>query len=720
MSTNIRRKALLVIGANKNPFAEVEFPTTKCVNEIFGKYCFGENVQRERLSPKVFKSLQETIRQGKTLDSGIADEVAAAMLKWALELGVTHFTHWFQPMTGSTAEKHDCFIEPRGDGLPIAKFRGGELIRGEPDASSFPSGGLRATFEARGYTAWDPTSPAFVLKHDNGATLVIPTIFVSWTGEALDKKTPLLRSGAALQEQALRILRLFGNKTANRIESTMGAEQEYFLVDRRLAALRPDLLVTGRTLFGAKPPRGQELEDNYFGAIPERVLKFMTDVEKELLDLGVPIKTRHNEVAPGQFELAPMFETANLATDHQMLIMRTLKSVAARHGFLCVLHEKPFAGVNGSGKHNNWSLGTDEGENLLEPGDTPGENAQFLVFCTAVLRAVHKYGHLLRMSVCGAGNDHRLGANEAPPAIISVFLGGALDEVYAQLAAGSLTPGSKAAPLEIGVTLLPPISRHSGDRNRTSPFAFTGNKFEFRAVGSSQNPAGSTTVINTIVAESLDYMATKLEAAVAKGEDFKAAVRNLVIETVKEHKDIIFSGDCYSQAWKEEAAKRGLPNLVSTVDCLPHINSKESIALFSKYKVYSDVELNSRFEIIGDNYITIINIESSTAVEVASTLILPAAFRYKESLQKTATTSPQKGLLDKLDGQIDALIISLETLRAKKAGFPDGETQERANYCRDKILPAMLELRKAVDALEETVDDDLWPLPTYTEMLFAY
>ena len=719
MSANIRRDALIAIGAERRQISDSEIPTIENINEIYGKYCFGENVQRERLSPKVFRSLQETIRQGKRLDPNIADDVAQAMYQWAVELGATHFSHWFQPMTGSTAEKHDCFVMPRGDGLSIGKFSGGELILGEPDASSFPSGGLRATFEARGYTAWDPTSPAFVLKHRNGATLIIPSMFVSWTGDALDKKTPLLRSVTAVQEHALRILRLFGNITAKRVDATMGAEQEYFLIDRRLAVLRPDILITGRTLFGAKPPRGQELEDNYFGAIPGRVLAVMTEIERELLLLGVPVKTRHNETAPAQFELAPMFESANLATDHQMLIMRTLKNVAARHGFMCLMHEKPFAGVNGSGKHNNWSLATDEGENLLDPGDTPGENAQFLIFCTAVIRAVHKYGHLLRMSVCGAGNDRRLGANEAPPAIISIFLGGALDEVYTQLADGNFTPGNRATPLEIGITSLPPISRHSGDRNRTSPFAFTGNKFEFRAVGASQNPAGSTTVINTIVAESLDYMATKLENAVTQGHDFQMAVQNLIVETVKEHKDIIFSGDCYSQAWRDEAARRGLPNLAGTADCLPHIDSEEALALFNKYKVYTPTELHSRFEIIGENYISIVRIEAASTYEVAGTMILPTAFRYKESLLKTATTKMQKTILEKLDSEIDALIVSLETLREKQNGFPAGKTQAKADYCRDEILPAMLRVREAVDALEELVDDDLWPLPTYTELLFS-
>ena len=719
MSTNIRRNALVAIGAERRQVADSEIPAIEDIHDIFGRYCFGENVQRERLAPKIFQSLQETIREGKCLDPNIADDVAQAMYQWAVELGATHFTHWFQPMTGSTAEKHDCFVVPHGNGLSIGKFSGNELILGEPDASSLPSGGLRATFEARGYTAWDPTSPAFVRKHRNGATLVIPSMFVSWTGDALDMKTPLLRSNAAIQEHALRILRLFGNRTAKRVDATMGAEQEYFLIDRRLAVLRPDIMVTGRTLFGAKPPRGQELEDNYFGAIPGRVLAFMTEVERELLQLGVPIKTRHNETAPSQFELAPVFETVNLATDHQMLTMRTLKIVAARHGFLCLMHEKPFAGVNGNAKHNNWSLITDEGENLLEPGDTPGENAKFLVFCTAVIRAVHKFGHLLRMSVYGAGNDHRLGFLEAPPAIISVFLGGSLDEVFARLAEGRFTPGSKAAPLEIGVTSLPPISRHSGDRNRTSPFAFTGNKFEFRAVGASQNPASSTTVINTIVAESLDYMATKLEVAVAHGNDFHTSVQNLIVETVREHKDIIYSGDCYSKAWRDESERRGLSNLASTAECLPHIDSQESIALFTQYKVFSANELHSRFEIIGENYNSIIRIEAATTLEVATTMILPAAFRYKDSLLSTATTLIQKTILTKLDAQIDALITALDVLREKLAHFPRQGTQLRAYYCRDELLPAIKEVRHTVDTLEELVDDDLWPLPTYTELLFS-
>jgi glutamine synthetase len=718
MSTNIRRNALVAIGAERRQIADSEIPAIEDIHEIYGRYCFGENVQRERLAPEIFQSLQETIREGKRLDPNIADDVAAAMYQWAIGLGATHFTHWFQPMTGSTAEKHDCFVMPRGNGQSIGKFSGSELILGEPDASSFPSGGLRATFEARGYTAWDPTSPAFVRKHRNGATLVVPSMFVSWTGDALDMKTPLLRSVAAVQKHALRILRLFGNRTAKRVDATMGAEQEYFLIDRRLAVLRPDIMVAGRTLFGAKPPRGQELEDNYFGAIPGRALAFMTEVERELLQLGVPIKTRHNETAPSQFELAPMFETVNLATDHQMLTMRTLKNVAARHGFLCLMHEKPFAGVNGSGKHNNWSLVTDEGENLLEPGDTPGENAKFLVFCTAVIRAVHKYGHLLRTSVCGAGNDHRLGFHEAPPAIISMFFGGALDEVFAQLAEGNFTPGNRAAPLEIGVTSLPAIDRHSSDRNRTSPFAFTGNKFEFRAVGSSQNPATSTTIINTIVAESLDFMATKLETVTHK-KDFHTSVQNLIVETVREHKDIIFSGDCYSRAWRSEAKRRGLSNLPSTAECLPHIDSAEAVTLFGKYKVFSANELHSRFEIIGENYNSIIRIEAATTLEVATTMILPTAFRYKESLLKTTTTPVQKTILTKLDGQIDVLIIALDALREKLTKFPTNGTQNRAYYCRDEMLPAIGEVRNAVDTLEELVDDNLWPLPTYTELLFS-
>ncbi|MDR1962359.1 MAG: glutamine synthetase III [Planctomycetaceae bacterium] len=716
---NVRRKTLVTVAADPNSAASPFANKTADLKSLFGKHCFDEKVQRERLPEKVFESLQETIQSSKQLDPGIAETVAKAMLAWAAEHGATHFTHWFQPMTGSTAEKHDCFVVPTGTGEAIAKFSGSELIRGEPDASSFPSGGLRATFEARGYTAWDPSSPAFIFRHKNGSTLVIPTYFVSWTGEALDMRTPLLRSMAALEQQSLRVLKLFNNKTAKRVYPTVGAEQEYFLIDRRLAALRPDLLVTGRTLFGAKPPKGQELEDNYFGSIPERVIGFMTELEYELVLLGIPVRTRHNEVAPAQFELAPFFEAANLATDHQMLIMQLLRNVATRHGFLCLLHEKPFAGINGSGKHNNWSMMTDDGENLLDPGDTPHENAQFLFFTTAVLRAVHKHGDLLRMSVSGANNDHRLGANEAPPAIMSIFLGSALEEVFHQLAAGTATSSKKMAPIEIGVSTLPPLKRHSEDRNRTSPFAFTGNKFEFRAVGSSQNVAQSTTVLNTIVAESLDVLATELEAALKTKKDFNAAVQEIVSKTIKEHQAVLFNGNCYSEEWKQEAKKRGLPNLVTTAECLPLINGKKATELFGKYKIFSKTEADSRHEIYAENYVKTIHIEANAAIEVAGTMILPAVLHYKTILAQAATTKLQKEVLQELDTLIDALIEQLRKLKKVVADLPEGEAQKTAEYCCGTVIPAMQLLRETVDALEESVDDGLWPLPTYTELLFS-
>ena len=715
---NVRRNTLVTIASDR--YDTCAFPDkTTDLKSLFGNHCFHEGIQQDRLPVEVFESLQETIRSSRPLDPGIADVVAKAMHEWAVEHGATHFTHWFQPMTSSTAEKHDSFVMPISGGRSIARFSGSELIRGEPDASSFPSGGLRATFEARGYTAWDPTSPAFVFRHLNGATLVIPTLFISWTGEALDMRTPLLRSMASLETQAMRILRLFGNTKANRVFATTGVEQEYFLIDRRLAALRPDILVTGRTLFGAKPPKGQELDDNYFGAIPERVLGFMTELEYELILLGIPIKTRHNEAAPAQFELVPTFETAHLAADHQMLVMQLLRSIATRHGFHCLLHEKPFEGINGSGKHNNWSMMTDVGENLLEPGDTPGENAQFLVFCTAVIRAVHRYGQLLRLSVSGAGNDHRLGAHEAPPAIMSIFLGGALGDVFEQLAVGGEAGNNALRPLEIGVTTLPPLKRHSEDRNRTSPFAFTGNKFEFRAVGASQNPARSTTILNTIVAESCDYMAGKLEAAVDAGKDFNAAVRDLIIETIREHRDVIFNGNCYSPEWYKEAARRGLPNLPTTADCLPLIKEKETIELFDTYRVFSRSEMQSRYEVYAENYVKVASIEAAAAIEVSGTMIFPTVMRYKARLAEAVTTPIQKEVLAELDEKIDAVIIAYRHLKQTIAEIPEAPLQKAADYCRDHLFPAMLTLRRMADTLEEIVDDDLWPLPTYTELLFA-
>ena len=712
MPSNVRREVLVAIASDPNVVSVPLVGKPTDLKSLFARHSFGAKVQRERLPEDVYDSLQDTIRNSKPLDPDIAEAVAEAMCVWAQEHGATHFSHWFQPMTDSTAEKHDCFVVPESPGVAIAKFSGSELVRGEPDASSFPSGGLRATFEARGYTAWDPSSPAFIYRHKNGATLVIPTLFVSWTGEALDMRTPLLRSMTALELQALRVLKLFGNNKARHVYPTVGAEQEYFLIDRRLAALRPDLLITGRTLFGAKPPKGQELDDSYCGSIPERVIAFMTELEYEAILLGIPVHTRHNETAPAQFEIAPLFEPANLAVDHQMLLMQLLRNTATRHGFHCLLHEKPFTGINGSAKHNNWSLMTDEGENLLEPGETPHENAQFLFFMSAVLRAVHLYGDLLRMSVSGAGNDHRLGAYEAPPAIMSVFLGGTLEEVFRKLAEGTATAAKKQAPLEVG--LLPPLKRHSEDRNRTSPFAFTGNKFEFRAVGSSHNVARSTIVLNAIVTESLDYLAGHLENAL-KSKELSAAVNEIVGKMSKEHQAVLFTGNCYSEEWKKEAKKRGLPNYETTADCLPLINSKKAVGLFSKYKIFSEAETNSRREIYEENYLKTIRIEAETAIEIVGTMILPAVFRYKSILVTAATSKLQRQLFEHLDTWIDQLIKGHDLLKKTM----QTESRITAEYCCHNILPTMQTLREIVDTLETMVDDDLWPIPTYTEMLFS-
>ncbi|MBN1553450.1 MAG: glutamine synthetase III [Phycisphaerae bacterium] len=720
-----RQEAVQAISETQPKGGKVNY-TDSHVREIYAEHVFNESVQRQRLPKDVFKKLQKTIKAGDELDPTISDSVALAMRDWAIEHGATHFTHWFQPMTGSTAEKHDSFVTPTGDGDILAQFSGKDLVRGEPDASSFPSGGLRATFEARGYTAWDPSSPAFILDNPNGATLVIPTMFVSWTGEALDKKTPLLRSMDALSNQAIRLLRLFGNTSAQRVFTTIGCEQEYFMIDRHFYLNRPDLVNCGRTLFGAKPPKGQELEDNYFGAIPERILSFMAEVEYELLRLGVPIKTRHNEVAPGQYELAPTFETANLATDHQLLTMEIMRKVAGRHGFTCLLHEKPFAGVNGSGKHNNWSMSTNEGENLLEPGDTPHANAQFLVFCAAVCRAVHKYAGLLRLTVATAGNDHRLGANEAPPAIISIFLGEQLRDVFTQLETGTMKSSKKADSIKIGVSMLPKLPRDAGDRNRTSPFAFTGNKFEFRAVGSNQNPSGPNTVLNTIVAESLDYICTRLESAVKGKTDLNAAVQTLLPKLIAEFKPVLFDGDNYSAEWHAEAEKRGLPNYTNSVSVIPLATSKESVELFRKYGVYSKVELHSREEILLENYTKTVNIEAETASMMAHTMILPAALKYQTivaeaiySAQSAGVETPeQTELLKEVVEAVGAFRKAALVLDKVLDDAPHGSAPKAAKYQCETVIPAMTELRRWGDILETLVDDELWPLPTYREMLF--
>jgi len=696
------------------------------IEGIFGKNTFGLAEMRARLPKQVFKALMNTVDRGEALDASVADAVALAMKEWATERGASHFTHWFQPLTGSTAEKHDSFITPNVGGGAVAEFSGKELIQGEPDASSFPSGGLRATFEARGYTAWDPTSPAFIVDTPAGCYLSIPTAFASWTGEALDVKIPLLRSIAALETQTRRALSLFGD-TAERVVATCGPEQEFFLIDQEFFYRRPDLVTTGRTLFGAKPPRGQELEDHYFGSIPDRVLAFMTEVERELYKLGVPLRTRHNEVAPGQFEMAPIYENANLAADHQQLVMITLRKVARKYGMACLLHEKPFAGVNGSGKHLNWSLGT-ENANLLEPGDTPHQNMQFLFFCTAVLRAVERHQDLLRSAVAFAGNDHRLGANEAPPAIISVFLGTQLADVFDQIEqSGTATSSKQGGLMGLGTHVLPHIPQHAGDRNRTSPFAFTGNKFEFRALGASQSVSWPATVLNTVMAESIDELCAALEAEVEKGTSFEDALQQLIASEIRRVKRIIFNGDGYSDDWQVEAERRGLLNLRTTLDALETMVSDKNTALFQKYGVLSARELESRHEIALETYFKTINIEGETTADVAATMVLPAAFRYMNDLLAAAERAADikldaRGLhstLRELNGLIDELRDALDTLRTHNADLGGDDVHSKAYHMRDNIVPAMLAVRSAVDRLEKIVPDDMWPLPTYRDMLFV-
>ncbi len=693
--------------------------------DLFGINVFNQNVMRERLPKSVYKSLINSIERREELDPSIADVVATAMKDWAIEKGATHYTHVFYPLTGLTAEKHDSFLNPDGKGGAIAEFSGKLLIQGEPDASSFPNGGLRQTFEARGYTVWDITSPAYIIENPNGTTLCIPTMFISWTGEALDKKTPVLRSMQALNKQAQRILRLFGDDSGNFVSSTAGPEQEYFLVDRNFFFARPDMLNAGRTLFGAKPPKGQEFDDHYFGAIAERVLACMLEVERELYKLGIPVKTRHNEVAPGQYEIAPVYETANVATDHQQLVMVTLKRVANKYGMECLLHEKPFAGINGSGKHLNWSLGNATQGNLLDPGDTPHDNAQFLVFCAAAIRAVHKNQGLLRAAVATASNDHRLGANEAPPAILSVFLGDQLGDIFEQLGRGALKGSRKQSTLKLGVDTLPPIPKDTGDRNRTSPFAFTGNRFEFRAVGSTHSIAGPLVVLNTMMADSLDYIATELEKA-TKGNPKKlnAAVQKVLQTIVKDHGAIIFNGDNYTEAWEKEAKKRGLLNLKTTPAALPEIVKKDTIAMFKKYSVLSKAELESRYETYLEQYCLAVNVEANLVLKIGKTLIFPAAIRYQSELAKTCADLKAVGYtfdtntLDKITSLVRDLQDNLAALQAAIDGDKGKDPLKEANYFLDKILPVMNDVRAVADDLESMVADDLWPLPTYQEMLF--
>jgi glutamine synthetase len=693
--------------------------------ELFGSNVFSIKVMKERLPKEIVKSISKTIDDGAKLDSSVADVVAAAMKDWAIEKGATHYTHVFYPLTGSTAEKHDSFLVPDRAGSAVSEFSGDQLIQGEPDASSFPSGGIRQTFEARGYTAWDVTSPAYILENPNGTTLCIPTAFISWTGEALDKKTPILRSMQALNTQAKRILSIFGHSDIGHVASTAGPEQEYFLIDGNFFFSRPDLLNTGRTLFGALPPKGQEFDDHYFGAIPERVLACMLECERELFKLGIPIKTRHNEVAPGQYEIAPTFETSNIATDHQQLVMIMLGRIANKYGMACLTHEKPFAGVNGSGKHVNFSLGNSTQGNLLDPGDTPHSNAQFLVFCAAIIRAVDSFAPLLRAVIASAGNDHRLGANEAPPAIISIFLGDQLTDVFEQIKKGGAKTSKKSGTLNVGVDVLPPLPMDAGDRNRTSPFAFTGNRFEFRAVASNQSIAGPLVAMNTIIAASLDYCATELEKA-TKGDPKKlnAAVQKLLKEILTKHGRVIFNGDNYTEEWHAEAAKRGLPNLKTSVDALPVLTSKEVVSVFSQYKVLSRRELASRLEVYLEQYCMTVVVEARTVVEMATTVIYPAAMRYQSELAaasanlKAAGIKPDTATLNEVTDLIGKLQSCVTALEAALDGGHAKTMLAEAKHACNTILPAMLGVREHADALEGVVADDLWPLPTYQEMLF--
>jgi len=692
--------------------------------DSFGSLVFGDTEQQKRLPKLLYQGLRKTINRGEALDLAVADAVARAVKDWAVEHGATHYTHWFQPLTGITAEKHDSFLNPTSDGKAVAEFSGKELIQGEPDASSFPSGGLRSTFEARGYTAWDPTSPPWLLKSGGAATLVIPTAFVSWTGEALDKKTPLLRSMEALSKQAVRVLKLFGSN-AERVITTCGPEQEYFLIDKDFYKQRPDLINAGRTLFGAAPPKGQELEDQYFGAIPEKVMAFMADVEAELYKVGVPVKTRHNEVAPSQYEIAPVFENANVATDHQMMVMETMRRTAPKYGLACLLHEKPFAGVNGSGKHLNWSMSDDAGHNLLSPGANTHDNMQFLVFCTAVIRAVNRHQGLLRAAIASAGNDHRLGANEAPPAIISIFLGDMLTDIFEQIEKGGAKSTKSGGLLDTGVMVLPKLPRDAGDRNRTSPFAFTGNKFEFRAVSSNQSIAYPNIALNIAVTESLDDIATELEKATKGGKTLGAAIGELLPKLVKENKRILFNGNGYSKEWEKEAAKRGLLNLKNTVDALPQLISKDVISMFEKYKVLSERELHSRYDIMVETYNKVVNVEGQLMILMANRYILPAAIEYQKQVAQSVAALKSAGAkspeTNKVLGTITKLTDEFKrrTDKLQKAlDHTGGDAVKHAKHYRDAVVPAMAALRETGDTLEGLVPHGVWPLPTYREMLF--
>jgi glutamine synthetase len=686
--------------------------------DIYGDYVFNEGAQRQYLAKPIFAKLRRTIEGHEPFDPTIVDAVAHGVKEWALAHGATHYTHWFVPMTGSTAEKHDSFLNPSGEARTVAEFSGKNLVQGEPDASSFPSGGLRATFEARGYTGWDVTSPIFLQVETNGVTMTIPTAYVSYTGEALDFKIPLLRSQEALGTQALRVLRWFDNTTSSRVFTNIGPEQEYFLVDRRLAEQRPDLLLTGRTLFGAPSPKGQELEDQYFGPIRERILAFMMDLDRELWRLGIPAKTRHNEVAPGQFEMAPVYEATSVGSDHNMVVMSLMRRLAAQHGLMFLIHEKPFAGINGSGKHNNWSMATDDGANLLDPGDDPHANAQFLAFLVAVIRAVSVHADLIRASIADAGNDHRLGANEAPPAIVSIFLGAQLVDVIGQLEQGPAAASKKGGAIELGATSLPVLAADATDRNRTSPFAFTGNKFEFRAVGSSAPIYWPQTVLNTAVADSLKDLADELDALDHADFDGLTAILSGI---VRDHKQVLFEGNNYSEEWHAEAERRGLPNNRSTVDALPALTTPKAKKLFSGFGVLSERELSSRVEINWERYVKVQDIEASCAIDIASTMIVPAATRYLAELSGVSSSRGINAVCQRVSGLADSLVDAIEGLEsAQHEAHEAGSVHAEARAFAATVIPAQETLRGVVDELETVVADDLWPLPKYRELLFQY
>lgn len=694
------------------------------LEEMWAENVFNLSKMQASLPKAVFKSIKNTIVTGEKLDPSVADAVATAMRDWAMSKGALYYAHVFYPMTNLTAEKHDGFISVQGDGNVISEFSGKVLVQGEPDGSSFPNGGIRDTFEARGYTGWDVTSPAYIMETDNGSTLCIPTVFVSWTGEALDKKVPLLRSIAAMDKAARKVLTLLGNTEVAHVNSSCGAEQEYFLIDANFASQRPDLLLAGRTLFGKAPAKGQEFDDHYFGAIPERVQVFMQDVEETLYKLGIPAKTRHNEVAPGQFEIAPFFEAANVASDHQQLIMTTLKHTAKKHGFMCLLHEKPFAGINGSGKHVNWSVGNSTQGNLLDPGDSPHENAQFLVFCGAVIRGVHKYGPLMRAAIATASNDHRLGANEAPPAIMSVYLGSQLEEVFEQIKTGTVTESKQKGVMDLGVDVLPFLTKDAGDRNRTSPFAFTGNRFEFRAVGSNQSVSGPLIVLNTMLADSLDWIGNRLETELSKGLELNTAIITILKEIMEDHGAVVFGGNGYSEEWHKIAEERGLANLRTSADALPTLKEEYIEDLFEKTGVLTPVELESRFEVYAEQYILSIEVEAKLVISMAKTMIYPAAVEYLSKLSSTIASLSSLGVDFEKDSAktiadlTNSLVTATTQLSTALEKHSFATTEEHMQYCAQTIRPLMDEVRSYADALEGNIADSFWPLPTYQEMLF--